>query len=404
MCFIKPFKGLRPNKEKASKIAIPGTDHLSEEIIKKYKIKNPWSFLNIFHPECTSEEEIDAEVKKKFNLMKANSIISQDATDCFYVYKISTKDHSQLGIIAKGKTKEYTKSILGHEKIYAENSNRRFKQIKNLQAQIGPIYVIYPDEDKIAEILRKHSKTKPDYLFDSFDNCQHELWAISNKNDVMEIESAFSSIKKSYLADGHHRMSALYEFQEYNEKNNVNHNGTESYNFFMMSLFSDKEAKILDYNRLIKDLNNLSEKEFFALVDKHFIITKQSQPYSPQNLKSFGMYLNNAWFSLDLKNKPQAEIDKLIDLDINILHEYLLGPALNIGDPRVDKRIDFIAGFHGLKAIEKKVDSGLAKIGFSFFPTPIEHVIKFAENNLTMPPKSTWFDPKPLDGLITYEF
>jgi len=407
MRFIKPFSGLRPKKEDAAKISLPSTDHLSEELIKKYKNKNPWSYLNIFNPDCKfpSEKEINIKAKERFELMKEKSIIARDDLNCFYVYQISTKEHSQIGIIAKGKISDYDNyHIRGHEKIYTENSNKRLKQIKNLNAQIGPIYIIYPNEEKIEAILKKHSKQKPTYSFDSFDKCKHELWVVDNKEYIRDIEIAFNSIKESYIADGHHRISALSRFAEYKKNINENHTGEEPYNFFMMSLFPDKQARILDYNRLIKDLNGLDTKTFIEKVSKHFVVEKQNAPYSPSNLKSFGMYIDNSWFAITLKNKPKLEIEKLINLDINILHKYLFESILNIGDPRVDKRIDFIAGFHGLKAIEKKIDKGDAIVGFSFFPTPMEHVIKFADENLTMPPKSTWFDPKPLDGLVTYEF
>lgn len=407
MCFIKPFKGLRSKKEDPAKISLPSTDHLSVDIIKEYKNKNPWSYLNIFNPDCelSNEKEINIKAKERFNLMKEKLILENDTSVCFYVYKISTKDHSQTGIITTGQIIDYNNNnIQGHEKIYIENSEKRLEQIKNLNAQIGPIYVVYPNEEKIESILHKQTEKKPTHSFDSIDNCKHQLWVIDDKTQITNIEKAFNLVKKSYIADGHHRIAALSRFAEYKKSINKNHTGEEPYNFFMMSLFPDNKARILDYNRLLKDLNRLDVKSFIEKISEHFIVKKQKKPYSPKSLKSFGMYVDNSWFSINLKEKPKSELEKLINLDINILHKYLFEPILSIGDPRVDKRVDCIAGFHGLEAIEKEVKSGNAMAGFSLFPTPIEHVIKFANKNLTMPPKSTWFDPKPLDGLVTYEF
>ena len=408
MYLANPFRGLRPKGEEAASVALPSTDHLSEEMINSYKEENPWSYLNIFSPgykDTKSESEIDVGAKERFELMKSNSVLGKDEARSFYVYKISTDGHSQIGMIATAKVSDYDDlHIRGHEKIYVENSQKRFEQIKNLNAQIGPIYVVYPDETPLDVLLEEQTNAEPAYSFDAIDGCQHEIWVVNDEAKVLQISKLFNTVNRTYVADGHHRIAALSRFAEYRKHQNHDHTGEEPYNFFMMALFPESQARILDYNRLVKDLFGYSPSDFIEKVEEHFVVEKQSAPYRPTALESFGMYLDNTWYSVVLKNKPEAALSGLMNLDINILHHYLLDPILDIGDTRRDTRIDFIAGFHGLESIEKKVDSGEVEVGFSFFPTPMEHVINFADKNLTMPPKSTWFDPKPLDGLVAYDF
>ena len=408
MYLANPFRGLRPQGEDAASVALPSTLHLPEEIIKNYKENNPWSFLNIFSPEdpcLKTDQELDAEAKEKFELMKSEAVLGKDEAKSFYIYKISTESHSQIGMIATAKISDYDDlHIRGHEKIYVENSQKRFEQIKNLNAQIGPIYVVYPDETLLDALLKEQTNAEPTYSFDALDDCQHELWVVNDEAKVLQICKLFNAINRTYVADGHHRIAALSRFAEYRKHQNHNHTGKEPYNFFMMALFPESQARILDYNRLVKDLFGYSPSNFIEKVEEHFVVEKQSTPYKPTALESFGMYLDNTWYSITLKDKPEAALSGLMNLDINILHHYLLDPILDIGDPRRDTRIGFIAGLHGLESIEKKVDSGEVEVGFSFFPTPMEHVINFADKNLTMPPKSTWFYPKPLDGLVAYDF
>ena len=408
MHFINPFNGLRPNAENASSVPIPSTDHLSEEIIKKHKKNNPWSYLNIFNPDSQNYKTQSAKydkAKKQFELMKKNSILIKDDIKSFYIYKISTKDHSQVGIIGAANLSAYDNlHIRGHEEIFFDRSQKRFEQINNLNAQIGPIYGIYPDDVRLTALIEDQIILKPTYCFTALDGCKHRLWVVNDEDIVLKISEKFNTINRIYIADGHHRIEALSKLSEYKKHQNPNHTGNEAYNYFMVAIFPKSQARILDYNRLIKDLYGYSVNDFIKEIKKKFFLEKQKLPYKPNESKSFGMYLEKNWYSLKLKKKPEENLFHIINLDINLLHYYLLEPILGVGDPRYDKRIDFIAGFHGLKAIEKKVDSGEASIGFSLFATRIEDVVKIADKKLTMPPKSTWFDPKPLDGLVAYEF
>jgi len=399
MYFINPFKGLRPTEKEASSVAITSTDHLSKEVIAKHRKNNQWSYLNVFDAENNSKS------KEQFELMKKNSILTKDSKNSFYIYKISTKDHEQVGIVGTAKLSAYDNlHIRGHEEIYLKRAQKRLKQMDNLNAQVGPIYVIHPDNAELTELIKKEIFSKPTYSFEALDHCKHEMWIINEESKVLKICDLFNTINRIYIADGHHRIEALSKFAEFKKHQNPNHTGKESYNYFMVAIFPKSQARILDYNRLIKDLYGYSPSDFLKQIKQNFSVQKQGSSYRPKETRSFGMYLDKNWYSIKLKKNPEKNLFRIINLDINILHEYLLEPILGVGDPRYDQRIDFIAGFHGLDSIERKVDSGEAKVGFSLLATRIEDVIDFADQKLTMPPKSTWFDPKPLDGLVAYDF
>jgi len=399
MYFINPFKGLRPTEENASSVAITSTDHLSKEIVAVHKKNNPYSYLNVF------EAGNDLKSKEQFELMKKKSILTKDNNNSFYIYKVSTKDHAQVGIIGTAKLSAYDNlHIRGHEEIFLERAQKRLKQMNNLNAQIGPIYVIYPDNEELTELIKKEIVLKPTYSFEALDMCKHEMWIVNEESKVLKICDLFNTINRIYIADGHHRIEALSKFSEFKKHQNPKHTGEEPYNYFMVAIFPKSQARILDYNRLIKDLYGYTPGNLIKQIEKNFTVKKQDTSFKPKESRSFGMYLDKNWYSIKLKKNPEKNLFHIINLDINILHEYLLEPILGVGDPRYDQRIDFIAGFHGLDSIEKKVNLGEAKVGFSLLATRIEDVIDFADQKLTMPPKSTWFDPKPLDGLVAYDF
>ena len=397
MYFINPFKAIRPTKENASSVPIASTDHLSNDMQVKHLKENPWSYLNVFNAKNKEKS------KEQFELMKEKSIITKDKKFSFYIYKISHKDYQQVGIVGKAKLSAYDNlHIRGHEEIFLERAQKRLKQMDNLNAQIGPIYAVCPDNEKLNDLIKKEMINPPIYSFSAIDRCKHEMWIIDEQNRVKEISDLFNSINRIYIADGHHRMEALLKLSQFRQHQNPNHTGEEAYNFFMIAVFPKSQARILDYNRIIKDLYGYSKNDFIQEIKKKFNVEKQDLPFKPKKPKTFGMYLEKQWYSLELKKEPEPDI--FINLDINLLHHYLLEPVLGIGDTRYDSRIDFVAGFHGLESIEKKVNSGEGKIGFALFATQIENIISFADKRLTMPPKSSWFDPKPLDGLVAYDF
>ena len=266
MHFINPFKGLRPSEKNPSTVTVPSTDHLSEEAIVNHKKNNPWSCLNIFNPDCQksdSKKEIDVKAKKQFELMKNNSTLIKEDIQSFYIYKISLKNHTQTGIIGTAKLSAYDDlHIRGHEEIYLERAQERFDQMLNLNAQIGSIYVIYPDSKEMNELTNKETTAKPHYSFKALDDCQHELWIVDDPNTVLKMSEIFNKINRIYIADGHHRIEALSKLSEFKKHQNPNHTGKESYNYFMVSIFPQSQARILDYNRLIKDLYGYSASDF----------------------------------------------------------------------------------------------------------------------------------------------
>ena len=337
--------------------------------------------------------------------MKEKSIIKKENDTSFYIYKISDQNHEQIGVIGTAKLSAYDNlHIRGHEEIFLERAQKRLKQMDNLNAQIGPIYTIYPDNKQLDQLLKSETLSDPIYSFKALDKCKHEMWILNEEKKIGQICDLFNSINRIYIADGHHRMEALSKLSEFKKHKNPNHTGEELYNYFMVAIFPQSQVRLLDYNRLIKDLYGYSPKDFIKEVKKKFKVEKQSISFKPNKPQTFGMYLDKQWYSLELKEPPEQNLFHIINLDINLLHYYLLEPILGIGDPRYDNRIDFLAGFHGLKTIEEKVNSKQAEVGFALFATQTQNVISFADKKLNMPPKSTWFDPKPLDGLVAYEF
>ena len=399
MINIFPFKGTRPFNEDAKNIIAPSTDHLSIENIEIFKKNNYWNYLKILNPVGQLKEKDSLiEAKLHFDEMKKNEVVKKDLSNHIYIYQIDFKDHSQLGFLSLALIDDFVnKKIKAHEKIYEKRKNERAEQMDNINTQIGPIYVSYPFEDEIEELFTSYTSKIPDYDFESFDNSIHKLWCVKDTDFHNLLIDKFKSINNLYIADGHHRMGAMTAIAKKYKLINKN------FDYFMIAAFPSNQLKIFDYNRVIKDLNGLSEKKFIELLKDNFEIKFKNTPFKPKRKNQFGMYHEKKWYSLDFKKKIDSK--KILEnLDINILNNYCLIPFLNIIDVNNDERIRFIAGSHGLKALENKVDENKDSVAFSIFPSDISDVIKVADNNLTMPPKTTWFDPKPLDGLVVYEF
>ena len=325
MYFINPFKGLRPTEKEASSVAITSTDHLSKEIIAKHRKNNQWSYLNVFDAENNSKS------KEQFELMKKNSILTKDSKNSFYIYKISTKDHEQVGIVGIAKLSAYDNlHIRGHEEIYLERAQKRLKQMNNLNAQVGPIYVINPDNAELTELIKKEIFSKPTYSFEALDHCKHEMWIINEESKVLKICDLFNTINRIYIADGHHRIEALLKIAEFKKHQNPNHTGKEPYNYFMVAIFPKSQARILDYNRLIKDLYGYSPSNFIKQIKKNFTVQKQDTSYKPKETKSFGMYLDKNWYSIKLKKKPEENLFNILIISFHhMLRSYKCKKILN---------------------------------------------------------------------------
>ena len=406
MLDIRPFKGTRPYKEQAENLIAPSTDYLSEDSIIDIHDKNYWNYLKILNPVGTNKEE-DAlkEARYHFSEMKDNHIIKQDSKPNYYIYKIKTTSHIQIGFLGITNIQSFiSNKIKGHELTYERRAQERADQMLNIETQIGPIYVCYNDNNELDNFILKFTTSNSNYEFSAFDNSFHTLWCVDNNTDIEKLTSLANKLEYLYIADGHHRIVAMEKLYQIKSSQNKNHTGIEGYNYFMIAAFPKSQSKIYDYNRVIKDLNGLSVKEFLSSIKDNFTCEYSSIPVRPKKIREFGMYHDGKWYLLKFINENLLEDDELSKLDINIIDNFCLKTILGIKDANTDDRIRFIAVCHGLEALENKVNDNPDSVAFSIFPTKIEDVIMIAEKNLTMPPKSTWFDPKPLDGLVVYEF
>ncbi|PPR48883.1 MAG: hypothetical protein CFH15_01477 [Alphaproteobacteria bacterium MarineAlpha5_Bin5] len=396
MVDIWPFYGTRPFNQDAKNLIAPSTDHLTIENLEIFKKNNYWNYLKILNPVGQLKEKDSLlDGKLHFDQMKDFEVIKKDQNLNFYIYEIKFTGHMQLGFLSLASIKDFTNNtIKAHEKIYQNRMIERAQQMQNLKTQIGPIYVIYEAQKNIENLLKSSITKTPTYDFESFDKSNHKLWCVEDKNFQNELIQTFKEVKNFYIADGHHRVGAI----EY--LSNLNNSKIDK---FMISAFPSNQSKIFDYNRVIKDLNGYTKDQFINILQNNFRVKKTDKPFKPLHKKQFGMYNEKNWYCIDFIGK--SELNNFIEeLDINILNEFCLKKILNIKDVNNDERIRFIAGCHGLQALEKKVNDNPDSVAFSIFPSEITDVMKVADNNLTMPPKSTWFDPKPLDGLVVYEF
>ncbi len=395
MVDIWPFHGTRPYNQDVKTLIAPSTDHLSIENIEIFRKNNYWNYLKVLNPVGQLKEKDSlTEAREHFNEMKDNDVIKKDSQLNFYIYQIELGDHKQLGFLSLASVSDFEKNIIKpHEKIYQSRKVERADQMMNIKTQIGPIYVSYLSDKNLSNFLISKTKNPASYDFESFDNSIHKLWCINDKHSLEEFQNLTKVISHLYIADGHHRMGAMQHIKDINPLNDK----------FMIAAFPSNQCKIFDYNRVIKDLNGLSKDDFLKTLSKDFKISKIDRAYKPKVKKEFGMYHDKQWYVVNFTSTLNSN-NFIDDLDINILNNLCLTKILNIKDVNNDERIRFIAGCHGLSALEKKVDDNPNSLAFSIFPSEISDVMRVADNNLTMPPKSTWFDPKPLDGLVVYEF
>lgn len=412
MADIRPFRGLRPKKELADKVAAPPYDVLSSEEAREMAKDNPYSYLHINKPEIDLEKGIDLYDNRVYrkgaeNLQKFifQGIVAQDETPHFYVYKQIMGTHEQTGLVACASVAEYENDrIKKHELTRPEKEDDRVNHIDHLNAQVGPVFLTYRAEGAIDRLIENVVQTKAEYDFVSQDGIRHIFWVVQNPELIAEIQVAFRKIHPLYVADGHHRSAAAMRIKQMRQAANKNHTGNEEYNFFLAVIFPHNQMRILDYNRVVKDLYGLNKDAFLEKVSEKYTVTKseENQPFKPTGAHEFGMYLQGKWFKLETGPGTVDEHDPVKRLDVSSLQENLLAPILGISDPRKDKRIDFIGGIRGLKELEKRVDSGEWAVAFAMYPTSIEDLMAIADAGKIMPPKSTWFEPKLKSGLVVH--
>ena len=405
MSTIKPFKALRPQAQFAKQVASKPYDVLTSAEAKIETQGNPNSFLHVTKSEIDLPESTEVHSDAVYQKAKENldaflkrDILFTENKECFYVYRLIMNGKSQIGLVALSSIDDYEKNIIKkHELTRPDKEQDRINHIKTTGAQTGNVFLAYRDNDKLDSIIEKWTtKKSPVYDFIADDGISHALWIINDDKIIKEIIDIFQSqVDCTYIADGHHRAaSAAKVRQSLSTK-------TEAADYFLTTLFPANQLQILDYNRVIKTLNGLSATDFIAALQNDFIVEEQSSSYKPQQPHTFGLYLNNKWYKLTSKQGTFTN-DPIGVLDVTILQNNILSKHLNIHDQRTDKNIDFIGGIRGLSELEKRVDNGENVMAFSLFPVSIDQLFAIADSGNTMPPKSTWFEPKLRDGLVTH--
>ena len=410
MATIKPFRGFRPAGH-ADKIACPPYDVLNSAEARQMAAGNEHSFLHIDKPEIDLPEDTDLYAPEVYQKAKENlersiqtGVFKQDAKACFYLYAQTMDGRTQYGLVAAASCDEYDKGIVRkHELTRKDKEEDRTRHISALSATTGPVFLTYPDRKDINEKIAEIAAEFPVYDFTADDGIKHTLWVIDAPADIKFLMDAFAQIPTLYIADGHHRSAAAANVARQRKAHNPKHTGQEKYNFFLSVIFPAGQLYVMDYNRLVKDLNGLTSETFLKKISEKFDVAPTGLE-KPQKRHEFGMYLDGKWYTLRAKKGSFDAADPVAALDVSILQENLLAPVLGIGDPRTDKRIDFVGGIRGIGELKKRVDSGAWKVAFSMFPTSMEELMKVADAHKIMPPKSTWFEPKLRSGLVVYKY
>lgn len=412
MAIFKPFAALRPIPEYASRVAALPYDVMNSDEARVAVKGNPYSFLHIDKAEIDLPETTDiyaAEVYEKAaeNLKKyeTDGICKTDEAPCFYIYRQIMNGREQTGLVGCACVDDYiNNNIKKHELTRADKEADRIRHVDICDANTGPIFLCYRDSKGITEIIDAYKKNTPVYDFVTDDGITNTVWVIDDAAVCAQLSALLKESGDFYIADGHHRCASAVNVAKKRREQNPNYDGTEEFNYFLAVLFPAESLEIMDYNRVVKDLNGNSEEEFIEKISKDFTVcdTDSKCAYHPKEKHTFGMYLNGKWYKLTAKDGTFDESDPVGRLDVSILQNNLLTPVLGIGDPRTDKRIDFIGGIRGLGELERLVDNGM-KVAFSMYPTTLDDLMSIADAGLTMPPKSTWFEPKLLSGLFIHK-
>jgi uncharacterized protein (DUF1015 family) len=404
MSLIKPFRGLRPTAQHAADVAAPPYDVLSTEEARQRAHSRPWSFLHISKPEIDLEPGTDpyspqvyAKAVENLHRMQAAGILHRDARDCYYAYQLQMGDHVQTGFVAAASVAAYDAGrIKKHEFTRPDKEDDRVRQIKALNAQTGPVLLAYPAAADADGLLAQASAGAPIAEVIADDGIRHSIWQVEDQTLIADITAAFERMHALYIADGHHRSAAASRVAAARRGDDE-----QSSDYFLAVIFPHHQMKILDYNRVVKDLNGLSEAEFLAGIGEHYSVTPADGPVKPAKAGEVGLYLPGRWFRLAIDQKL-IPADPVARLDVSLLSDHLLGPVLGIVDLRRDKRIDFVGGIRGLPELEKRVNSGEMAAAFAMHPTGMQDLMAVADAGQVMPPKSTWFEPKLADGLVSH--
>lgn len=420
MAIVKPFKGLRPPKEFVEQVESRPYDVLDSEEARAEAGDNEKSLYHIIKPEInfepgTSEYDprVYASASEHFAKFQENGWLVQDTKEQYYIYAQTSclpanggKEKTQYGIVVGAYSGDYQTGVIKkHELTRADKEEDRMKHVRVNDANIEPVFFAYPDDDVLSGIIEKYAHTAPEYDFVApIDGFGHKLWVVSDDDDIKTITERFASMPSLYIADGHHRSAAAALVGAEKAKQNPNHTGKEEYNYFMAVCFPASQLTILDYNRVVKDLNGLSSDEFLKALEKNFVVEKKStSEYRPAQLHEFSLYLDGCWYSLKAKPGTYDDNDPIGVLDVSISSKLILDDILGIKDLRRDKRIDFVGGLRGLGELKRRVDSGEMKMALALYPVTMRQIMDIADSGKIMPPKATWFEPKLRSGLIIHK-
>ena len=413
MAILKPFKGLRPPIDLAARVASRPYDVLNSAEARRDAEGNSYSLLHIIKPEIDLPENTDEhsqEVYQKaadnLKLFKDKGWLKQDEQECLYIYAQTMEGRTQYGMVGCASVDDYLKGVIKkHELTRNDKEEDRMKHVRITDANMEPVFFAYPAVAEIDEIVAAIvSSDKPVYDFVADDGFGHHFWLIENKNTIARIVELFAALPSTYVADGHHRTAAAALVGKEKRANNPAHNGDEEYNYFLAVHFPDNQLRIIDYNRVVKDLNGLHAEELLLKLGEDFDIQKVgSEIYKPEGLHIFSMYLEGVWYKLTAKAGRYNDNDPIGVLDVTILSALVLDKVLGIKDLRTDKRIDFVGGIRGLGELQKRVDSGEMKVAFALYAVSMQQLINIADSGNIMPPKTTWFEPKLRSGLVVHE-
>lgn len=410
---VKPFKGIRPPKDLVEQVNSRPYDVLSSEEARKEAEGNPKSLYHIIKPEINFEVGTDEhdpkvypEARHQFDLFRQNGWLVQDEKEQYYVYAQTMNGRTQYGLVVAAWVEDYMEGrIKKHELTRRDKEEDRMKHVRVNNANIEPVFFAYPHRDDLDAIIANVTKAEPEYQFVAeIDGFGHQFWPITDDATIARITEIMAEIPAMYIADGHHRSAAAALVGNEKKLQNPNHTGNEEYNYFLAVCFPDNQLNIIDYNRVVRDLNGLSEEQFLAAVAENFVVEKMGKDiYKPNALHNFSLYLGGEWYSLTAKEGTYDDSDPIGVLDVTISSNLILDKVLGIKDLRSDKRIDFVGGIRGLGELKRRVDSGEMKVALALYPVTMQQIIDIADSGNIMPPKTTWFEPKLRSGLIIHE-
>ena len=413
MAIIKPFKGIRPPQDLVEQVASRPYDVLNSEEARAEAEGNEKSLYHIIKPEIDfpvgtdeHDEQVYAKAAENFQLFQDKGWLVQDNKENYYIYAQTMNGKTQYGLVVGAYVPDYMNGIIKkHELTRRDKEEDRMKHVRVNNANIEPVFFAYPDNEKLDVIIKKYTANKPVYDFIApGDGFGHTFWIVDQDEDIAAITAEFDKMPALYIADGHHRSAAAALVGAEKAKQNPNHRGDEEYNYFMAVCFPANQLTIIDYNRVVKDLNGLTPEQFLAALDKNFIVEeKGADIYKPSGLHNFSLYLGGKWYSLTAKTGTYNDNDPIGVLDVTISSNLILDEILGIKDLRSDKRIDFVGGIRGLGELKKRVDSGEMKVALALYPVSMKQLMDIADTGNIMPPKTTWFEPKLRSGLVIHK-